>query len=132
DGSKSTLSDADAAVSYRVAAIGIALGFFALVAFAGFLGLPPVMAIVYFVLFFLIALTIARLRADSGAPAHGLIYVNPHDILITHLGTTAMAPRALTTMALFTWFNRFNRAHPMSVQLESLKIAHSLRASQRR
>ena len=72
------------------------------------------------------------LRADSGAPAHGLIYVNPHDILITQMGTAGMAPRALTTLALFTWFNRFNRAHPMSVQLESMKIAHSLRASQRR
>ena len=75
--------------------------------------------------------TIAR-WADSGAPAHGLIYVNPHDIMITHLGTASLAPRALTTMALFTWFNRFNRAHPMSVQLETLKIAHSLRTSQRR
>jgi hypothetical protein len=132
EGRKSTLSDADEAISYRGAAIGMALGFFALVAFSGVIGLPPFMAIVYFALFFLIALTIARLRADSGAPAHGLIYVNPHDILITQLGTAGMAPRALSTLALFTWFNRFNRAHPMSVQLETLKIAHSLRTSHRR
>jgi hypothetical protein len=131
-GRRSALSDADEAVSYRVAAIGVVLGLVGLIAFAGFIGMPPLLALVYFFLFFLIALTIARLRADSGAPAHGLIYVNPHDILITHLGTASMAPRTLTTMALFTWFNRFNRAHPMSVQLESLKVAHSIRASQRR
>ncbi len=94
--------------------------------------MPPVLAVLYFCLFFLIALTIARLRADSGAPSHGLIYVNPHDILITHMGTSSMTPRTLSAMALFVWFSRFNRAHPMSVQLESVKIAHSVRASQRR
>jgi hypothetical protein len=131
-GQKSTVSDADEAISYRTAAIGALLGFVALVLFAGAIGMPPAMAALYFGLFFLIALTVARLRADSGAPAHGLIYVTPHDIMITHLGTTSMTPHALSGMALFTWFNRFNRAHPMSVQLESMKIAHSLRTSQRR
>jgi hypothetical protein len=131
-GRKSALSDADEAISYRAAAVGAGLGLVWLVLFAQLIGLPPLLAVVYFALFFLIALTIARLRADSGAPAHGLIYVNPQDILMTHIGATAMSPRALSTLALFTWFNRFNRAHPMSVQLESMKIAHSLRASQRR
>lgn len=131
-GRSSTLTDADEAVSYRTAAVGALLGLVGLVAFAGFIGMPAWLGVVYFLLFFLIALTIARLRADSGAPAHGLIYVNPHDIMITHLGTASLAPRTLTTMALFTWFNRFNRAHPMSVQLEAMKVAHTVRASQRR
>jgi uncharacterized protein DUF6785/uncharacterized protein DUF6784 len=131
-GQKSSISDADEAISYRAAAIGALLGFAALVLFAHSIGMPPWQAALYFGLFFLIALTVARLRADSGAPAHGLIYVTPHDILITHFGTAGMASRGLAGMALFTWFNRFNRAHPMSVQLESMKIAHSLRTSQRR
>jgi hypothetical protein len=131
-GQKSELSDADEAISYRAAAIGVVLGFGALVALATALGMPPLLAVVYFLLFFLIALTVARLRADSGAPSHGLIYVNPQEILITHMGTTAMAPRVLAGMAMFTWISRFNRAHPMSVQLESLKIGQALRLSQRR
>jgi hypothetical protein len=131
-GQRSELTDTDEAMSYRTAAIGAALGFVALVAFATAVGMPPLLAATYFFLFFLIALTIARLRADSGAPAHGLIYVTPHDILITHLGTTGASTQALSGMALFTWFNRFNRAHPMSVELESMKVAQVLRLNQRR
>ncbi len=132
EGRKSSLSDADEAMSYRAAAIGAVVGFVALVAFAHAAGMPAMLATAYFALFFLIALTIARLRADSGAPAHGLIMVTPHDILITHLGTAQMSSHGLAGMSLFTWFNRFNRAHPMSVQLEQMKVAHTLRLSQRR
>jgi hypothetical protein len=131
-GRKSELSDADEAISYRTAAVGAVVGFAAIVAFGAAIGLPPLLGVLYFALFFLIALTIARLRADSGAPSHGLIYVNPQETLITHLGNAAMAPRVLSAMALFTWLSRFNRAHPMSVQLESMKVCQQLRISQRR
>src|SRR5205085_6626442 len=41
-------------------------------------------------------------------------------------------PRALTTLGIFQWFNRFNRAHPMPQQLEALKSAQVVRLDQRR
>ncbi len=131
-GRRSRLDDRDEALSYRAALLGAGLGFAGLCGFAVACGLSPGMAVVYFALFFLIALAVARLRADSGAPAHGLAAVSPHDLLIVYLGTANQDPRAVTTLGIFQWFNRFNRAHPMPQQLESLKIAQVLRIDQRR
>lgn len=131
-GRRSELSDGDEALSYQAALLGAALGFAALCWFGTLCGLPPWMAVVYFAIFFIIALAVARLRADSGAPAHGLHLVNPHDLLIVHLGSAGQDPRTLTTLGIFQWFNRFNRAHPMPQQLEALKTAQVLRMDQRR
>jgi hypothetical protein len=131
-GRKSELSDAGEAMSYRGAAIGLAAGMFWVALFAVWAGMEPRLLLPYFAIFFLVALTVARLRADTGAPAHGLTNVNPQDILITGLGTTGMSGRGLTALALFQWFNRFNRAHPMPVGLESMKVCHVLRLEQRR
>jgi hypothetical protein len=134
-GQPSPLDDEGEALSYRAALLGAGAGFAGLCTFAVACGLPLLLAVVYFALFFLIALAVARLRADSGAPAHALAAVNPHELLIAGLGTAGGAlgdPRALTTLGIFQWFNRFNRAHPMPVQLESLKIAQVLRVEQRR
>jgi hypothetical protein len=131
-GRRSDLDDAGEALSYRAALLGTGAGFAGLCAFAVACGMSFTLAAVYFSLFFLIALAVARLRADSGAPAHGLAAVNPQDLLIACLGTAGQDPRALTTLSVFQWFNRFNRAHPMPQQLESLKIAQVLRLEQRR
>jgi hypothetical protein len=86
----------------------------------------------YFALFFLIALAVTRLRAESGAPSHALYAVSPHGLFITYLGSAGQPPSGLTALGIFEWFNRFNRAHWMPQELESLKMAQVVRASQRR
>ena len=126
------LSDKDEALSYRAALIGAAVGFVLLCAFGMAVGLPLKYVGVYFGVFLLLAVAIARLRAESGAPAHGLALVNPHVMLLAMHGSAGQQPETLTGFALFNWFNRFNRAHPMPQQLEGLKIAQQLRLSQRR
>jgi hypothetical protein len=131
-GLKSELSDAGEAMSYRGAVIGLAAGAVWVAAFSLWAGMEARLLVPYFLIFFLVALTVARLRADTGIPGHGLTMVNPQDILITHLGTQGMTARGLTVLGIFQWFNRFNRAHPMPVGLESLKICHVLRLEQRR
>jgi hypothetical protein len=119
-------------MSYRGAVIGLLAGAVWVAAFSLWVGMAPILLLPYFLIFFLIALTVARLRADTGIPGHGLYMVNPHDILVTHLGTAGMSGQNLTTLGLFQWFNRFNRAHPMPVQLETLKVGQVLRLDQRR
>ncbi|MBW3622218.1 MAG: hypothetical protein KY468_02280 [Armatimonadetes bacterium] len=131
-GRPSEVSDAKEAMSYRAAVFGFGIGFFWVSGFSVWIGMSPVLIVPYFLIFFLVALTVARLRADTGIPAHGLTNVNPQDILITFSGTGEMSRPTLTTMSLFAWFNRFNRAHPMPVALESLKAASVLRVEQRR
>jgi hypothetical protein len=131
-GQKSELSDAGEAMSYRGAVIGLVAGAVWVSVFSLWAGMEARMLVPYYAIFFLVALTVARLRADTGIPGHGLTMVNPQDILITHLGTQGMTARGLTTLGIFQWFNRFNRAHPMPVALESYKICHVLRLEQRR
>lgn len=131
-GQKSELSDAGEAMSYRGAVLGFLAGAAWVALFSLWVGMEPHLLVPYFLIFFLVALTVARLRAETGIPAHGLTMVNPQDILITHLGTQGMTARGLTALGLFQWFNRFNRAHPMPVGLESLKVCQVLRLEQRR
>jgi Family of unknown function (DUF6785)/Domain of unknown function (DUF6784) len=126
------MDDSEEAMSYRAAAIGAGLGFILLCGFGRMAGLSATVVVPYFLIFFLVALSIARLRAESGAPAHGLANVNPQDVLITHFGATGFDHRSLNGMALFAWFNRFNRAHPMPVQLEGFKVSQTLRLEHRR
>lgn len=131
-GLRSTLDDRDEAFSYRAALLGTAVGFVGLCWFGIACGMAPQMVVGYFALFLLIALAVTRLRADSGAPAHALYAVNPHNLIITYLGTAGQSPQTLTALGIFEWFNRFNRAHCMPQQLEALKMAQVVRASQRR
>src|SRR5262249_4783163 len=111
---------------------GLAAGAVWVFLFARWVGMEPIMILPYFLVFFLIALTVARLRADTGIPAHGLTSVNPQDILVTHLGTQGISGRSLVGLGLFQWFNRYNRAHPMPVTLETMKVGQVLRLEQRR
>jgi hypothetical protein len=119
-------------MSYRAAVIGLLVGAAWVAIFSLWAGLSPGLIFPYFLVFFLVALTVARLRADTGIPGHGLTMVNPQDILVTFQGTYGHPARSLTTMGIFQWFNRFNRAHPMPVGLESLKICHVLHLEQRK
>jgi hypothetical protein len=131
-GMRSELDDREEAMSYRTAVVGLLVGAAWVAVFSLWAGLSPGLIFPYFLVFFLVALTVARLRADTGIPGHGLTMVNPQDILVTFQGTYGHPASSLTTMGIFQWFNRFNRAHPMPVGLESLKICHVLRLEQRR
>ncbi len=80
-------------------------------------------AVLFWLLHFLIALTVIRLRAEAGPPSHSLLFANPQDLLLTSLGTRSFRPRELTTLALFFWFNRLNRNHPAPVIMEGWRLA---------
>jgi len=82
-------------------------------------------ALVIFLLYFMISLTVTRVRAELGPPAHDLHGGGPDLILTNIFGTSSslFGPRNLTTMSMFYWFNRAYRAHPMPVQMEAFKIA---------
>ena len=82
-------------------------------------------AVAVFVIYFLISLTVTRVRAELGPPAHDLHFAGPDQILTNIFGSDGriIPPRQLTLLKLYFWFNRAYRAHPMPIQLESFKIA---------
>jgi hypothetical protein len=131
-GRPSTLDDRDEPVSYRFAFIGIGVGLAALVWMTSAMGMGPWLPLAVFAIYFALALAITRMRAEMGTPVHDLHFTGPDSILTEVFGQRAYSPGQLTVFALFWWFNRAYRSHPMPHQLESFKLAEQARADYRR
>lgn len=107
---------------YRRAIIGLAVGGLLLIGFGMTMGLAPWAGALFFGIYFLIAITITRVRAELGTP-HEIYFVNPQQIMLSILGYKLLGPANLTAIYSMYWFNRCVRSHPMPNQLESLKMA---------
>ncbi len=114
---------------YRGAFIGIAVGATILSVYSSKIGLAPWVAVLFFGLYFLLALTITRVRAELGTP-HEIYFVNPRLILVTLFGSAAIGAQSLTAMSVMYWFNRGYRCHPMPNQLEAMKMGETARIRQ--
>lgn len=92
------------------------------------------LAALFFGIYFAISLTVTRVRAELGPPAHDLHNGGPDLILTNLLGTNSsvLNARQLTAMELCYWFNRAYRAHPMPIQMEAFKICEVAGISHRR
>ena len=114
---------------YRAAFIGIAVGSAILAAYSAKIGLTPWVALLFFGLYFLLALTLTRVRAELGTP-HEIYFVNPRLILVTLFGSQAIGAQSLTALSAMYWFNRGYRCHPMPNQLEAMKMGDTARIRQ--
>jgi hypothetical protein len=85
----------------------------------------------FFVFYFVLAIAIARMRAELGPPAHDLHMAGPDTMLPLLLRPNSLAKPELAMFSLFYGFNRAYRSHPMPVQLEGFKIAERARGSYR-
>lgn len=95
-------------------------------------GMRPNTAAAFWLVHFLIALTVTRLRVEAGPPSHSLLYANPQDLLLASWGTRSFRPRELTALALFFWFNRLNRNHAAPVIMEGWRLSEWANVSFRR
>ena len=121
-------SDEGEAMRYRTAGIGVLVGFILILAFCLKAGMSLWFAILFFALYFAMSVTITRIRAELGPPAHDLYNAGPDLLLTDALGTRRIGNRNLSVMSLFFWLNHLSyRAHPMPHQLEGLKLAHQTR-----
>jgi type IV secretory pathway TrbD component len=122
-GEESTLDDSDEPLSYRAALLGIAVGLAILIWFASKLGLSMWLGLLFFVIYFALALAITRMRAEMGMPVHDLHYTGPDWTLSDLFGPQTIGQSGLGAFSLFYFFNRAYRSHPMPFQLEGLKLA---------
>ncbi|MCS7225043.1 MAG: hypothetical protein NZ959_10900 [Armatimonadetes bacterium] len=76
----------------------------------------------FWIIHLLISLTVGRIRAEAGPPSHSLLFANPQDLLVATAGSRSFHPRQLTVLALYFWFNRLNRNHPLPVIAEGWKV----------
>ena len=123
-----TDSDEGEALRYKTAVMGALIGFILIVAFCLKAGMSLWFAVLFFVLYFAMSITITRIRAELGPPAHDLYNAGPDLLLTDAFGTRRIGNRNLSVMSLFFWLNHLSyRAHPMPHQLEALKLAHQTR-----
>ena len=114
---------------YKGAFIGLGIGALILAWFSWRIGLTPWVAALFFGIYFLLAITLTRVRAELGTP-HEIYFVNPRLILVTLFGSAAIGPQALTAMSAMYWFNRGYRCHPMPNQLEAMKLGETAKIKQ--
>lgn len=116
---------------FRAAFAGLGAGALFLAWFSSAIGLAWWVALLFFGLFFLLAIAITRVRAELGTP-HEIFYVSPRTVLVTVFGVNAIGAQSLTALSVIYWFNRGYRAHPMPNQLEALRMGEGAGVSRRR
>ena len=127
----SDVSDSGEGIRYRTAFLGMLGGFAGLVGFMVWAGMSLWLAVAAFLIYFLVSLTVTRIRAELGPPMHDLHFSGPDLMLTTSLGTPAFTGRDLTMLSFFWTLDRAYRSHPQPIAIEELKVAKQLGTSQR-
>ena len=130
--SDKVMDDSHEPLRYRTAVIGLFVGFILLITFCVRAGMGVKIAVVFFALYFLLAIAISRMRAELGTPVHDLHYAGPEQMLTKLLGTRRIAGADLTIMSLFWFITRAYRSHPMPHQLEGFKMAERIHTGSKR
>jgi len=84
---------------------------------------------IFFIGYFLISISIGRIRAELGSPVHDLHFSGPGRMMVSLLGTRRFSPSDLTITSLFWYFNRAYRSHPMPCILEGVKLGERTNVS---
>ena len=121
----------DEAMSYRAAAVGILVGFIFLVWFSAVAGLQLWLGVLFFLIYFGLAVAVTRMRAQFGAPVHDLHFTGPDQILTSLIGTRNLPKKDLIALSLYWWFNRAYRNHPMPHQMEAMRMQERVGGSRR-
>jgi hypothetical protein len=123
--------DPEEAISYPHALIGASLGTIAVIAMLTAASASPAVSAAFVLGFLVISITIARLRAEFGAPFHDLEYNTPDIVMPKVLGTSLLGPRALGMLSMQIWYSAENFTHPMPHSIEALRIGSTGRAGAR-
>ncbi len=119
-------------MTYRWAVWGLVGGLIVLGAFSHRGGMAIWTITLYFLVYYLLAISISRIRAEVGPPTHEMFVVHPHQFLTDVFGSRRLSHGSLTMMALYYSFNRGYRAHPMPHTLEGFKLAEASQMNPRR
>lgn len=111
------------AISYRTAILGTAAGVLFLSAFAHKMGMSYPIIAVFFLLYFIFAITCCRIRAELGFPTHDMHIMAPQYPILTVMGTEGTPKQDIVGFSMFFWFNRTYASHPAPHQLESFKLS---------
>ena len=127
----SRVDDSDQPLGYGTAVMGLAIGFLAMIVFCWWVGVSPFVAAAYLAVYLIFSAAIARLRAEAGPAWVMGPYMNGLDTIVQPFGTRMFSKQNLIALAYFHWFSIEMRCCPMPVQIESMKMAQTVRIRQR-
>jgi len=130
-GQPSEVDDSREGLRLRWALAGVVLGVAILIAFSLRAGMSLHIALAFFLIYCVLALAVARIRAEFGSPVHDFHYTGPDYVLTRVIGTANLRLRDLGMLTQYFWFNRAYRAHPIAGSLEGLQMANRARSSSR-
>lgn len=129
---KTQLDENREPMAYRWAVIGLLGGLGFLIIFSYRAGMTLWMALAYFAVYYLLAISISRIRAEVGPPTHELALTTPRRFLVQILGSRHISTANLSIMTLYISFHRYYRSLPMPHTLEGFKIAAEAKINSRR
>lgn len=119
----SEVNDSDEPMTYRAAFFLAIISMTFLVLFCYHAGMSLWVILLFFMLFLLLSISFARIRALSGVLFHDLHFMGPDTALVKVFGTQRFGAGNLTMFSFLYFFNRAHTSNPMPHQLESFKIA---------
>jgi hypothetical protein len=132
-GEKSELDDADEALSYRAALIGLVCAIAAMVGFCVAGGMQPFVAVMLILLVLCYMIAATRIRAETGNAWLFGPDVDVNQLMTRTLGTGFLTPSDLTILAYMRPVGSFDmRCMPMPHQFDAMKMADTVGASRRR
>ncbi len=125
------LDDSGEPIRYRTAVLIILAGFGVLVTYGIAAGMDWWYAIAFFIIYLILSLSVSRIRAEMGLPAHDLHHAGPGVVLERIVGQVNLSRSTRVATEVFCWFNRAYRAHPAPHQIEAYKLCERTGASTR-
>jgi len=127
-GLPSEVDDTGEAMRYRYALLGVVVGIALLAAFAIHGGMTAYLAVLFFLMYYVVSVAVARVRAEFGSPVHDFHLAGPGQTLTYIGGTINFRHRDLTMLSLLWWFNRAYRQHPIGNSIEGVQMAARTRS----
>jgi hypothetical protein len=122
-GLPSRADDSEEPFSYRIALLGAVLGTWFLVWFFGRGGVRATVALSFLGLYFVMMLTLSRVRAQIGPPDNEIYGAMPPFFLSQIPGTRWMGPKGVAMITLMAPLLREQTSNPSPVQLEALRMS---------
>ena len=129
---KGYVDDSAEPIPYKWAVWGMLCGILCVVLFGYKAGASLLPLLVFFGVYFLMAISLTKVRAGLGPPMHEVIGKDPAATMVSALGTRMIGASSLTVLSFFFWLNRVNTAHPMPNQLEAFHIGHQAKINSRK
>jgi len=124
--------DTWAGMSCRTAYIGLAASLVGLLVFCRAAQMSLILGGIFFAVYLLFVLSMARVRAEAGTAWLFGPYLTPHGVVNALTGTAGWGTRSLTVFAFFQWFDLSLTTASMPYQIEGLRMAHAARIESRR